>query len=113
MRALRARLIDLVWTIYVWLQPVVPDERLLLPYHREGKFCRFDRQGGGADYPTYRISSQRGQFSMGRIEWSPQWRAYSFVSAGAPSDIVRWNALAVAEVYVFLKELGASTGRFV
>ena len=113
MLTLREHLADLTWRLYAWLTPIPPGERLPLPMRREGRFCQFLADGTVMSEPRYRIVSQRGNFDMGRIEWSPQWRAYSFVSAGSPTDLVRWNGQALAEVYALLRALGQSTGRFV
>lgn len=84
------------------------------PLQRGGKWLRFEADGRRFGEPHWCILSQRGDFLMGFIQWSPQWHAYSFVSVGdASSDIVRWNAGSLAEVYAFLKERGQASGRFV
>ena len=77
---------------------------------REGKWLRFVPSGTRAHLPAWEIRSQRGGFSMGVVEWSPQWRAYTVFNL-APD--LRWNAGSIAELYAFLKERGTETGRFV
>lgn len=79
------------------------------PTPREGKWVRFVPAGTSMGEPCWDIMSQRGGFTMGRIRWSPQWRAYGF----SANEQTMYNGGAIAEIYAFLKERGEATGRFV
>lgn len=76
---------------------------LRAPMHREGKYLAFGQESGRVAHElAYVVISRRGGFSMGRIEWSPQWRAYMY--RPHPEAILPLSA--IAEVYVFIRELG-------
>ena len=79
------------------------------PPRREGKWVRFVPAGTSLGQPCWDIYSQRGGLNMGRIRWSPQWRAYGF----SADDVALYNGGSVAEIYAFLKERGQHAGRFV
>lgn len=71
--------------------------------HLEGRYLRFTKsQFRVAHEDAYDVVSQRGLFSMGRIEWSPQVRAYQY----KPHPEAALSLSVVAEVWAFIKSLG-------
>ena len=87
------------WDRYcAWVRP----DQAKLPKQLEGKYLGFYQGQFIAHEPTYSIVSRRGGFNMGRIEWSPQWRAWMF----RPHSEAVFPMSAVAEVYVFIRDLG-------
>lgn len=73
------------------------------PERLEGKFLRFQRQYGLiAHAPAWTVYSRRGGFSMGRVEHSPQWNAWMF----RPESDGVFPLSALAEIYVFMRDLG-------
>lgn len=71
--------------------------------HLEGRYLRFTAsQFRVAHEIAYDVISQRGLFSMGRIEWSPQLRAYQY----KPHPEAALALSVVAEVWAFIKSLG-------
>jgi hypothetical protein len=98
----------IVYWLLGWLYPTNPNARI--PQQREGKFLSFRRTGTGTGaMGHWDVYSRRGKFIIGWIDWNPQWRAYHF----RPHHEAVFNGGSVAEVYVFLKELGVEVGRFV
>ena len=84
-------------------------DRSNLPLLSGGQWCIFSAAPSRFNMPAWTVRSVRGQFELGVIEWSPQWRAYRFRPA---ADLV-CNGGMLAEVYAFLRQRGAVTGRFV
>ena len=84
-------------------------DRSNLPLLSGGQWCIFSAAPSRFNMPAWTVQSVRGQFGLGVIEWSPQWRAYRFRPA---ADLV-CNGGMLAEVYAFLRHRGAVTGRFV
>lgn len=93
------RIVRWPWDRYV--RAVAPDPKKL-PKHLEGKYLTFTQGGFIAHEASYTITARRGHFEMGRIEWSPQWRAWMF----RPHGEAVFPQSAVAEVYVFIRDLG-------
>ncbi len=90
-----------LWPWRVYCDRVRPDQANI-PKHLEGRYLAFNAGPMIAHEPSYTIASQRGKFEMGRVEWSPQWRAWMF----RPHSEAVFPMSAVAEVYVFIRDLG-------
>ncbi len=98
----------IVARLLTWLHPLQPAARL--PETLEGKFLRFKRTGTGTgSMGHWDVSSRRGGFLLGWIDWNPQWRAYHF----RPHHEAVFNGGGIAEIYAFLRDLGGEVGRFI
>jgi hypothetical protein len=75
------------------------------PTRREGRYLRFIDGPIIAHQTSYAVISRRGAFAMGRIEWSPQWRAWMFRAAGEYGESV-YPLSALAEIHAFMRDLG-------
>jgi hypothetical protein len=105
---LRPTIEKVVYAVLAWLYPYNRNARL--PQRLEGKYLTFTRTGTGTGgMGHWDVSSRRGKFVMGWIDWNPQWRAYHF----RPHHEGVFNGGGIAEIYAFLRDLGTETGRFV
>lgn len=65
-----------------------------------GKRLLFELHGHALGRPRYRVSSVRGGFTMGQIEWSNQWREPKFV----PAYEAVFDRQSIAEIYAKLRD---------
>ena len=73
---------------------------------REGKYLRFQVARFQVAHETaYAVISRRGMFVVGTIEWNTQYRAYMY----RPHPEATLPLSCLAEIYVFIKELGGRT----
>ncbi len=66
----------------------------------KGKLLTFEQTGSNLGYPVYRVVSTRGGFTMGRMEWSNQWRRPRFM---ADPEAV-FDPQCLAELYTMCKQ---------
>lgn len=75
--------------------------QLPVPSRREGRMCLFTINGSTMGYPDYVITSVRGRFVIGTLEFRNQW-GYYCVRFKPDTPL---NAEILSETYAMLKEL--------
>ena len=65
-------------------------------------FFGFERGPLVAHEVSFTVWSRRGAFTVGRVEWSPQWRAWMF----RPNSEAVFPLSGLAEIYKFMRDLG-------
>jgi hypothetical protein len=76
-----------------------PEQRPPVPV--EGKLLQFIPTGQSLGRPVYTVVSRRGEFKMGVVDWSNQWRRARFT---AHSESV-FDKECIAEIYACMREM--------